>query len=371
MKNPNCIIPVMASLLICMGVSVANPVKTVAWNGHPGAASFTFDDAKSSQTTSTLPQLDSRGIKATFNVNKGGDFADYLSTWIQAAKNGHEITNHTTNHDYLTQLPDSAAVASEVATHATYLRSLDPSIEAVTLAYPFCQTNGFVDAGVNTQNFIARTCGGTTQFRWGIQPGNWMRMTSYIMQPTTADNALPQLDNAMNNNAWMVLLFHGVLDGSTDVYDITPAQQNAAFDRAIANKLWIDTYQRIGSYYRASFTMDTVTAQGTTTGWKMAWISPHAHMPKSVLLRVTLDRTTFGNSFTVLQNGKAIPEESDGTFIIEFMSLALEIQKGGSASTLKIVSNQVPMGNDRFYDLLGRERAEQRTRQSGLLIKEH
>ena len=55
----------------------AGPVTTVPWNGHTGAVSFTYDDARSSQIPNLLPQLDALGIKATFFISvtgAGGDF---------------------------------------------------------------------------------------------------------------------------------------------------------------------------------------------------------------------------------------------------------------------------------------------------------
>jgi len=339
----------LASLLLVSAPALAaNPVKTVAWNGHQGAVSFTFDDARPSQLTATLPQLASRGMKATFNVYKNTDFTNNLTTWIKAAQSGHEIANHTTNHGYLTNFSDSASVATDVATHANYLRSLDPSIQAVTLAYPYCATNATVDKGVSSQNFIARTCGGTAQFSWGSQPANWMEMTSYIMQPGTAAGALTQLDNAKTNNTWFVVLTHSVLDVSSDSYNITPAQQNAALDRAVTNKLWIDTYQNVAAYYRASFTMDAVQAQTTASGWKMTWTSPHPRMPKSVPLRVTLDAATFGSGFTVSQNSKVIAKESDGSYIVEFMTLSLDITKAGSSSSTVSSSATVSSSSVKF-----------------------
>ena len=47
------------------------------WNGHTGAVSFTYDDARPSQIPNLLPQLDALDIKATFFISltgAGGDF---------------------------------------------------------------------------------------------------------------------------------------------------------------------------------------------------------------------------------------------------------------------------------------------------------
>ena len=96
-------------------------------------------------------------------------------------------------------------------------------------------------------------------------------------------------------------------------------------DAAVANALWIDTYQNIAAYYRAHLTMDAATPSTTSAGWQMSWTSPHAKMPKSVKLKVKLAAATFGTSFTVQQSGVTIPPAADGSYVIDFMKLSLNV----------------------------------------------
>lgn len=100
-------------------------------------------------------------------------------------------------------------------------------------------------------------------------------------------------------------------------------------DRAISNGLWVATYAQVGAYWRAAFTMDTVTATGSGP-WNLAWKSPHAKMPKSVKLKVKLAAATFGSSFTVSQDDVAIPANSDGSYTIDFMKLKLNVTAGSA-----------------------------------------
>ena len=332
----------------------AAPVKTVPWNGYKGAVTFTFDDGCPSQIANVLPALKSRGIHATFFLPGSAVSGTNKSAWIQAAKDGNELANHTVSHIDLTTLAGAAAVAPEVNDQATALRNLDPSVEAVTLAYPYCNTNAVIDSITDLQTFIARTCSGSALFSWSTKPANWMQMTSNSLHGDTSVNkALNDIDSAAKGSRWLVTLDHCV---GGDWLSITTAQAMSLFDRAIADSLWIDTYQDVAGYWRASFTMDTVQAKAQASSWTLAWKSPHARMPKSVMLRVKLDSTYFGATFQVYQKGVEIPKQSDGSYLIDFMKLQLTVS---STSPTKLLGKS-PRHGERFsaqgamtYNLIG------------------
>jgi peptidoglycan/xylan/chitin deacetylase (PgdA/CDA1 family) len=322
----NSILPAGIAILSLYASANAAPVKTVPWNGKAGAVSFTFDDNCASQVTNVLPSLKKRGITGTFFVT--GGFSGALSTWKQAAMDGNELGNHTVSHPNLTTLSDSASIAKEIIDQAIALRAVDPSVEAVTLAYPNCATNALIDRITDRENIIARTCGGSAQFAWTSKPSNWMRATSFIVSDdASAEAALTSIDAAATSGSWLVTLNHGV---GGDWLAITAAQADSMFDRAIARKTWIAPYQTVAAYWRASQVMDTVTAKATATGWSMSWVSPHPKMPRKVALRIRLDSAVFGTSVTVTQNGTAIAREADGSHVIDFMQKTLAITKVGS-----------------------------------------
>lgn len=315
--------PIARFAMLAFTAAAAGPVTTVPWNGHTGAVSFTYDDARTSQIPNLLPQLDALGIKATFFISAtgaGGDFEAKKSDWIRISKNGHELANHTKNHVNLPADPNAAAVIGEMA---KYLRDLDPTVESVTFAYPNCNING--KNGVASENFIGRGCGGT-RYSWDAQPSDWMNIQGLILSPTGAANAVSAINSAKSGNSWLITIVHDVKE-NPDAYSVTPADNKRMLDAAVANKLWIDTYLNIAAYYRAHFTMDAVTAAPVSDGWNLAWTSPHAKMPKSVKLRVKLAAATFGSGFTVQQNGAPIAPEDDGSYVIDFMNLSLKVLK--------------------------------------------
>lgn len=299
----------------------AGPVTTVPWNGHTGAVSLTYDDARTSQIPILVPQLDALKVKATFFIcltGAGGDFEAKKADWIQAAKNGHELANHTKTH---ANMPGDTEAKPIITEMASYLRGLDPVVESVTFAYPGCGVNG--KNAINSENFIARGCG-QTSYAWGTQPSDWMNIQGLIMNPSNVNTAINMFHAAKSANTWVTTIVHDVKE-NPDQYSMTPGDNKKMVEAAIADNLWIDTYETVAAYYRAHFVMDAAAAVPTGAGWALTWSSPHAKMPKSVPLRVKLAAATFGASYIVQQNGTAIAPEADGSFVIDFMKLSMAV----------------------------------------------
>ncbi len=316
------------SLRIAIAVSIeitAAPVTTVPWHGYKGAVSFTFDDGCQSQLTNVVPALKSRNIHATFFLI--GVPTSNKAAWIQVARDGNEIGNHTYTHPNLTTISNLDSITNEIVNEAKALRALDTSIQCVTLAYPNCATNTQIDAIADQENIIARTCGGDAHFAWSSEPSNWVALTS---ETQSGDPVLTGIDDAAKNSSWYVTLNHGV---GGDWLSVDVSAVTAMFDRAITDSLWIETYQNVAAYWRAKFTMDTIKAVRNATGWNLSWTSPHPRMPRSVPLIIKLDPATFGTALYVYQNNKQIPKRPDGSYLIEFMNKALTITKNPTEVT--------------------------------------
>jgi hypothetical protein len=303
-------------------IAQAGPVTTVPWNGFTGAASFTYDDARSSQLPNLIPQLDGMGVKATFfmTYGAGGDLSTRKADWIKAAKNGHELANHTYDHQNVT------AGNTQVAKMAADLRSMDPVIEAVTFAYPNCAVGG--ESVVSSEAFIGRGCGGAS-YAWGTQPSNWMNIQGLILSNNNIQPAVTALNSAKSANTWVSMIVHDVKD-NPDQYSLTAANNKTMVQQAVTNKMWIATYQEVAAYYRAHFTMDAATATTTSKGWNLKWTSPHAKMPKKVMLRVKLDSKVFGDSVVVSQGDAVLARQSDGSYLVDFMKLSMDVAKKGA-----------------------------------------
>ncbi|MBR4680396.1 MAG: carbohydrate-binding protein [Fibrobacter sp.] len=314
----------MECLKISLGAAVslaaiatfAGPITTVPWNGHPGAASFTFDDGLHSQTTN-LTFLDNMpDVSVTFFVcTNTMDFSTNSQPHLNYAKKGHEIGNHTMNHKDLTK---EGNPGSEISGAAQKLRSM--GLEATSLATPYCAQNATVKNAINQEHFISRGCGGGGLTSWDTEP-DWMQIDSHYWQGngSTVNGFKGSLDQAASGSKWHVQLNHGVA-ANWDI--ISAADIKTLIEYAVQKNLWVASFSTVGAYLRAHFTIDKATSTNTSTGFTVKWTSPHAHMPKSVPLRVKIQGA---QGKTVSQKGKEVKPNSDGTYTIEFMALELEV----------------------------------------------
>jgi peptidoglycan/xylan/chitin deacetylase (PgdA/CDA1 family) len=309
--------------LVAAGLVSAGPVTTVPWNGHPGAASFTFDDACQSQLDNVVPALKARSIHATFFLyDVGGTFTNNKAKWVAAAKDGNELANHSVDHADFSKTIDATYQVGDMASR---LRKSDPSVEAVTFAYPYCAIG--YESAVGAENIIGRGCLFAAPYQplqWKNPPSDWNNVGAiYVSDDANASGPTLTALDAAKSGGWISTLNHGV---GGDWAVVSTANVLAMFDRAIANNLWVGTYQDVAAYWRAALVMDKVSATGAGP-WTLSWTSPHAKMPKSVKLRVKLDVATFGNDVTVSQAGTEIPANSDGSYTVEFMKLGMTVAK--------------------------------------------
>lgn len=314
----------LAALSLAAVSTFAGPITTVPWNGHPGAASFTFDDGLISQTNN-LTFLDNMpDVTVTFFVctNTMG-FGSNSQPHLNYAKKGHELGNHTATHKKLTD--NGVNLSSEIGGAASKLRSMGQ--EATSLATPYCAQNQTVKNAINQEHFINRSCGGDGLTSWDKEP-DWMAVGSHYWDSKANVSAFKSsADQAASGSKWHVQLNHGV---GADWDVISAADIKTLIEYAVSKNLWVASFSTVGAYLRAHFTIDKATATNTSNGFTVKWTSPHALMPKSVPLRVKIQGT---EGKTVSQKGKEIKPNSDGTYTIEFMALELEVSGAAQPSS--------------------------------------
>jgi peptidoglycan/xylan/chitin deacetylase (PgdA/CDA1 family) len=295
--------------------SFAGPITTVPWNGHKGAVSFTFDDGLQSQAYNLTFLDDMPDAKVTFFVCTGVfDFGSDPNPLLTYALKGHEISNHTKTHTDLTQ---SLSAFDEISGAAKILRTI--GLEASSMATPGCSQNAVVKKVIDQEHFISRSCGGTGVISWTVEP-DWMEISSNLwLDESKVEDFKSGLDLAASASQWQVQLFHGV---GADWYAIQPSDIQSLIEYAVQKDLWVASFSTVGAYLRAHFTLDNAVADSTPGGFKVTWASPHAHMPSSVPLRVMIQGAEGKN---VIQNGKEIKANDDGSYTIEFMALELEV----------------------------------------------
>lgn len=349
----------MHAMVVACGITLGlagfcmaeTPLKTIPWNGHVGAVSFTFDDAYANQVQNLKPILEALpDVHVTFFLTSmGNGLKQNAAGFAALAKAGNEMGNHTQSHPHLTGVGDSQ-LEQEIVKFADEIESVlseqGADVKVVSLATPFCENNDKIKSVIATRHFINRDCGWHGRNDWDTEP-DWMSLQAKIWTRSgaTVSEMLSSLDTAafignfggaqpwevqVKGGSWLVVLNHGVTDDAGDDYAINPSDIKKIFEHAIENKLWIAPFGTVGAYHRAHFVIDAATSIATEDGFTVNWKIPNEHMPKSVPLRVKIDTKSVGENAVVVQAGKKLIPESDGSYIIEFMAKELKVSKSNT-----------------------------------------
>src|SRR6195952_1059962 len=133
---------------------------------------LTYDDGLETQLSTVIPQLDSLGFKATFFLNsiQGSSPSDVIGQtpeavlgWTKAAKNGHELANHTLFHACPEKLGWQKSISietytvdkiiTEIKTENFILALLDPNRKERSFAFP---CNNFLIGDTDYTTIIKR-----------------------------------------------------------------------------------------------------------------------------------------------------------------------------------------------------------------------
>ncbi len=277
--------------------AVVCPFKTIPWNNHRGAVSFTFDDGRESQLGNLAPLLDSMpGVKVTFflseitherRVHLVEGFADLIHK-------GHEVGNHTFDHPYLTSLTKDDELQRQILDYAENLEKLfcDVGCKISSFATPYCANNASIQEYIGRRHFINRDCGWSGCYRWDEEPA-WLSIMSksWNRNETTVADMNRIIDSAMsaNDGGWAILLNHGV-EEDDDEYNIDPKDMKTILEHARDNDVWAAPFGTVGAYYGAHFVLDATPAEKTTDGYLMKWNLPHPCMPPSIPLKVHVNQ---------------------------------------------------------------------------------
>ncbi len=95
------------SLAVLALALCAHSMADTLWpGGKKVAVVLTYDDTLASHLDVALPQLDERGLPATFYLSGArGDLINNMARWRAAAEAGHELGNHTLYHPCRKGLP--------------------------------------------------------------------------------------------------------------------------------------------------------------------------------------------------------------------------------------------------------------------------
>ena len=197
---------------------------STAWKGKKCAVVLTYDDALHVHLDNAIPLLDSLGLKATFYLS--GYFPgsrERLADWKKAARNGHELGNHTLFHPCLGNRPGRGWVkpeydlsrytvqrmVDETGMNNVFLEALDGQTKR-TFAY----TCGDMKIGDTSfidnmkSDFVAARAVRSQMHR--IQEINLYDVDCYAINGQSGEEMIELVKKAMETNSLLVFLFHGV-----------------------------------------------------------------------------------------------------------------------------------------------------------------
>jgi peptidoglycan/xylan/chitin deacetylase (PgdA/CDA1 family) len=202
-------------------------VKKINWSGQ-GLVTLWFDDAWVSQFTVAHPLLESKGLVGALAVPTGSmGYPDYMS-WVQVkllSYKGWEITSHTRSHSC-----DPERTTDEVLENELHGAQQDLNSH-----------------GIRADNFVT-PCGADSEKTTEVAKKYYLSLrTSYpgvnplpvndpynlkvraIRKNTTADEVKKWLDEARDQKAWVILMFHQIDESGTD-YSIKPEEFGRVID---------------------------------------------------------------------------------------------------------------------------------------------
>ncbi|MBA3929617.1 MAG: polysaccharide deacetylase [Xanthomonas sp.] len=97
-----------ALLVLATVAGTTQAAEPFPWpGGRKAAVSLAYDDAAPSQLDNAIPALDRHGLKGSFYLTLASDtLRTRQREWAAAARNGHELGNHTLFHACSSSLPD-------------------------------------------------------------------------------------------------------------------------------------------------------------------------------------------------------------------------------------------------------------------------
>ena len=233
---------------------------------------LTYDDGLETQLSTVIPQLDSLGLKATFFLNsiQGSSQSDIIGHtpeavlgWTNAAKNGHELANHTLFHACPEKLGWDKTVAienysvdrmlKEIKTQNTILAFLDPTRKERAFAFP---CNNFL---INDTDYIsiikklglityARGGGDSTSIITDFKNLDPLKVPSWhVWTGTTLNQLIAFAEKVKKSGGMGVYQIHGV---GAQIFQISRETHKAFLEylKMHQEDYWVTTFSEAMDY---------------------------------------------------------------------------------------------------------------------------
>lgn len=251
-------------LLLVLLSSICYGQNKNLWNGKKCAVVLTYDDALNVHLDNVIPALDSLNLKGTFYLS--GYFPGCrgrLSDWSKAAKDGHELANHTLFHpcagnrpgrnwvkpDYDLSTYTMTRLLDELKMTNVLLESIDGKKQR-TFAYPCGDTmagdQSYVDQIKN--DFVAAR--GVTKEMVKINTIDLFNVPSFGINGESGEQLITLVKEAKAQDALVVFLFHGVGGEHNLNVSLDAHRQLLRYLKQNENDIWITTFHDATEYAR-------------------------------------------------------------------------------------------------------------------------
>ncbi len=294
-------------------------LKVLTWAGFEAAVTYTFDDSIPSQIAN-YPQLEATGVRMTFFLNGAKD--GNSPVWAQAARDGHELGNHTQDHCHADG--KGCGMGSYAGSlEAEYDECTVHIVQTYGVNHVWTTASPYGDMGYDPvapiRFFLNRGVrGGQIAPNDNSDPYN---LPTYVAHAgDTASNVNTFIDSARAAGAWQILLFHS-LGGDGGYAPVSPAEVIASINHAKSfGDVWVDSMVNVGAYWAGQKAVSNAMTKHSRRKTVMTWTLP-AHFPTGRFIRVTV---TGG---TLRQGGRVLPWNPAGYYEVALDAGALTIAK--------------------------------------------
>ena len=194
------------------------------WQGKRCAVVLTYDDALNVHLDNAIPLLDSLKLKGTFYLTASAKPAmNRIEEWRKAAKNGHELGNHTLFHpcdatregmswvspEFDLSKYSMNRIVSEIRTCNAFLEAIDGKKErtfAFTCGHKKVAEGEFISSLQN--DFVGARA--VRHQMHGLKDVNVMDFDCYGINGETGSQMIDLVKKASESGSLLVFLFHGV-----------------------------------------------------------------------------------------------------------------------------------------------------------------
>jgi peptidoglycan/xylan/chitin deacetylase (PgdA/CDA1 family) len=294
---------------------------TVApWNGYKAAVSLTFDDGDPIHLDLVIPEMQKRGMRATFFLIAGNIIRP--DDWKKAAFSGMEIGNHSMTHSHANGLT-ADDVNKEVDSAGAILKQLSGQ-PVMEFAYPFIEITDALRARVEKNCFIAR--GGATgncYYTPDSDPDWYDIRSQYAMTGYDFETYKDWVDRDVEQSAWTVFLIHAI-EGSNWYQPVRKETFLKLLDYLDRNKenVWVAPFGEIGAYWKAQKIIENAKPEEKTGKYIIKWKVPEL-FPAGVVVKIHVN----GEGNMITQAGKIIEPASPGIYTVSFDAGEMTIEK--------------------------------------------